>query len=67
MRIHKIGVFGDHNPLFRHGNLTDNRILGVIACREIERVNRVVSVFCEKSTESAREVRIEEKLHVKAR
>ena len=67
MRIHKIGIPGDDNSLFSHGNLTNNRIFRPIAGRKIQRMNRIMSTFYEKSTETAGKVCIEEKLHVKAR
>jgi len=67
VRIYKIRIFRNHNSLFRYGNLADNRIFRVIACRKIQRVRCIMPMFCEKSTEAAWEVGIEEKFHVKAR
>ncbi len=56
MRVDKIRVLGDHDPLISHRNLADNRILRVIACREIQRMNRIMSMFCEESTKAARAI-----------
>jgi len=35
----------------------------MIASREIQRVDRIMSMFCEKHTETTWQMRIKEKLH----
>lgn len=67
MRIHKIRIFGDHDPLFRDGNLADDRVFRAIACREIQRVRRIMSMLGKQSTKAVWEMRIDQKFHVKAR
>lgn len=67
MRIHKIRILGDHDPLFRHGNQANNRVFRMIACRKIQRVRGIMSMFVEQGTKAAREMRIDQKFHVKAR
>lgn len=67
MRVKEVRILGHHDSLLTNGNLTDDRILGLVASRKIQRVRCIMSVLNEKATESAWQMGIDEESHVKAR
>jgi len=67
MGVKEVGVFGDNDTLLDDRKLVDDRVLRRISRGKIESVGRVVAILSQHGTESAREVRIDEKVHVRAR